>query len=121
MCPDGEVTSTSASTKNAISDSWDEWVDTIVQERKSDSGSIRLLGFVRQLATEFVVNLTFGITFATSAYLVDTFSPFILMPNAWYAFPMYVGAAISLLFITSHDKWIRPKKASQRNSDDPED
>lgn len=121
MGPDGEIASTTTSAGDAISDSWDQWVETIVEERKSNSGSIRLLGFFRQLVTEFTVNVTFGVFFATSSYVIDLATPFILMPNVWYAYPMYVGAAVSLLFITAHDKWVRPEKAVQGNSDDAED
>ncbi|MFC7080991.1 hypothetical protein [Halorussus caseinilyticus] len=121
MSSDGEVTNTATSAKNTISSSWDEWVESIVRERKSDSGSIRLLGFFRQIVTEFIVYLLFGIIFSTFVLVIDLFTPFILMPNAWYAYPMYIGAAVSLLFITGHDKWLRPEEEHQKNSDDAED
>lgn len=120
MSPDGEVTNTT-STESTVSDFWDGWVENIVQERKSDSGSIRLLGFVRQIATEFVIYTIIGMIFATFCLLVHKITPFILMPNAWYAYPMYVGATISLLFLAGHDKWIRPKEERQQSSEDSED
>ncbi len=87
----------------------DGWVSDIHKKRESSSGYNRIIGFLKQVLTEFFAYSIVGVAFAALLYVLSLVSPFrTMLPSVWVAFPLTMGATISTLFLATWDSWLRP-------------
>lgn len=90
---------------------WEDWTTSIHKRRiNGQSSTARTIGFLQQLATEAAIYGILGCLFALLVWGLHMHTPFLLMFNFWYNFPIYVGAAVTFLFYECWDSWLRPSE-----------
>lgn len=96
---------------------WDNLTQWIHTNRTHSAGSNRLMGFLVQLLTESTIYIIISGAFAGIAYLIHQHTRFMLMiPSVAIAIPIYVGAALTILFYIGWDNWVRPIESTDQET-----